>query len=341
MQAWAILAREVVKAEHPDYEVVSCFSCFDLAQWPKQTVDELIRHGRTKQYDPLLARLAGTFGVDEVGLRQEFWDYGSKAALHFESTRCTNAVAWQWASSSSSSTAARKRHPASNLEVVLAEYVCISASDSIIEHDFSRVKQLLGEHRLNAREEAESDMVTVLLSDPVHDSEMFAHATHVWHELYGDVRRSADRQPRSDKGLSRKVKMDDLQGAPSEKQWLKQRRIAVSELVTTPPSKMLRKEDLGEEVWTPAHEKELLFNARKHEANLFNALRSNTVKAHEVPAAVCEAAAQHFEKVVRLTQSRPRVCQFHQCAWIVGDAAIGAPSNLRTSRSTWKIADDI
>lgn len=46
--------------------------------------------------------------------------------------------------------------------------------------------------------------------------------------------------------------------------------------------------------------KELLFNAWKHEANLFNALRSQTVKAHEVPAAVREAAAQHFEKVVRL-----------------------------------------
>jgi hypothetical protein len=143
MQAWAILAQEVVKAEHPDYEVVSCFSCFDLAQWPKQSVDELIRHGRTKQYDPLLARLAGTFGVDEVGLRQEFWGYGSKASIHFELTSCTNAAAWQWALASSSSSAARKRHPASNLDIVLTEYVCISASDSVIEHDFSRVKRLL------------------------------------------------------------------------------------------------------------------------------------------------------------------------------------------------------
>ena len=77
MQAWAILAKEVVKAEHPDYEVVSCFSCFDLAQWRKQSVEELVRHGRTKQYDPPLARLASTFGVAEVGLRQEFWDYGN------------------------------------------------------------------------------------------------------------------------------------------------------------------------------------------------------------------------------------------------------------------------
>jgi hypothetical protein len=93
MQAWAILAQEVVIAEHPDYEVVSCFSCFNLPQWPKQSVDELIRHGRTKQYDPVLARLASTFGVCEVGLRQEFWDYGSRASLHFESTHCTNAVA--------------------------------------------------------------------------------------------------------------------------------------------------------------------------------------------------------------------------------------------------------
>ena len=327
MQAWAILAKEVVKAEHPDYEVVSCFSCFDLAQWPKQSVEELVRHGRTKQYDPPLARLASTFGVGEVGLRQEFWDYGSKASLHFESTHCTNAMAWQWALATSSSSAARKRHPASNLDVVLAEYVCISASDSVIEHDFSRVKRLLGEHRLNASEEAESDMVIVILSDPVCDSEMLEQATQVWQELYGDVRRSAERQHRSDKGLPR-VKMEDPQGAVSEKQWLKKRRTSVSELITTPPARVLRKEDLGDEVRTPAHEKELMFNARKHEANLFNALRSNTMKAHEVPAAVNESAAKHFEKVVRLAPIGPRLCQVHKYARILGDAAIEAPRDL-------------
>ncbi len=304
MQAWAILAREVVIAEHPDYEVVSCFSCFDLSQWPKQPVDDLIRHGRTKQYDSRLARLASTFGVCEVGLRQEFWDYGSRAVLHFESTHCTNAAAWHWALSGSSSLAARKRHPAANLAVVLAEYVCISASDSIIEHDFSRVKQLLGEHRLNAKEESESDMVTVLLSDPSYDSEVFTHASAVWRELYGDVRRTAQRPTRTDKGSVRKVKTDDSPGVPSEKEWLKRRRTAVSALLTTPPAKTVRKEELGDDVWTRAHDKEVLFNTKKHAVNLYNALRSNTVKAHEVPAQVCVNSAAHFDKVTKTMVAR-------------------------------------
>jgi hypothetical protein len=304
MQAWAILAQEVVIAEHPDYEVVSCFSCFDLAQWATQTVDDLIRNGRTKQYDSRLARLASTFGVCEVGLRQEFWDYGSIAVLHFESTHCTNAVAWQWALSGSSSAAARKRHPTTNLAVILAEYVCISASDSIIEHDFSRVKQLFGEHRLNSKEESESDMVMVILSDPSYDSAVFTHASVVWHELYGDVRRTAQRCTRTDKGLLRKVKTDDSPGVPSEKEWLKRRRTAVSELITTPLAKTVRKEDLGDDVWTGAHDKEMLFNAKKHEVNLYNALRSNTVKAHEVPARVCEHSDAHFGKVTKKMVAR-------------------------------------
>jgi hypothetical protein len=304
MQAWAILAQEVVIAEHPDYEVVSCFSCFNLAKWPKQSVDELIRHGRTTQYDPLLARLASTFGVSEIGLRQEFWDYGSRAALHFESTHCTNAAAWHWALSGSSSPAARKRHPASNLAVVLAEYVCISASDSIIEHDFSRVKQLLGEHRLNAKEESESDMVTVLLSDPSFDSEVFTLVSVVWQELYGDVRRTAQRLPRSDKGALRKVRTDDNPDVPSEKEWLKRRRTAVSALLTTPPAKTVCKEDLGDDVWTGAHDKEVLFNTKKHAVNLYNALRSNTVKADEVPAQVCVNSAKHFDKVTKAMVAR-------------------------------------
>ena len=122
--------------------------------------------------------------------------------------------------------------------------------------------------------------------------------------------------------------MEDPQGAVSEKQWLKKRRTSVSELITTPPAKVLRKEDLGDEVSTPAHEKELMFNTRKHEANLFNALRSNTVKAHEVPAAVNESAAKHFEKVVRLAPIGPRLCQVHKYARILGDAAIEAPRDL-------------
>ena len=45
MLAWMKLAEEVVRAEHPAFELVPCFSLFDLNQFPQQTA------ARIKQED--------------------------------------------------------------------------------------------------------------------------------------------------------------------------------------------------------------------------------------------------------------------------------------------------
>ena len=204
MQAWAILAKEVVAAEHPAHEVVSCFSCFDLRGWQQQTPQEVRHRGRTKRYDELLRRLGSTFGVDTPSLVNEFFDIGGFAFAYFVENECSNLDAWAYALKSFSSTAqARKRHPAEHLKVVLAEYACISASDSIIESDFSRVKKLLTENRLCLTKELESDVVMILVSDPATDKNAIQGAQEVFQELYASTRKSS-RTPRSDKGASRR-----------------------------------------------------------------------------------------------------------------------------------------
>ena len=188
MQAWTVLAREVVVAEHPAYELVSCFTCFDLERWPQQCPHELIRHGRTKQFDDDLGRLATAFSVDPRGLTNEFFDLGDRAHVYFDKAKCSNLQAWQWAMSSTSLPLARKRHPIDNLQHVLAEYSCMSASDSCIERDFSRVKSLLGEQRLNIAEDTESNLLILLLSEPSDDADAIKHAQKVWKELYAGSR---------------------------------------------------------------------------------------------------------------------------------------------------------
>ena len=90
---------------------------------------------------------------------------------------------------STSSPAARKRHPAHYLELVVAAYAGLTSSDSIIERDFGRVKKLFGEHRLNCNDQTRSDLVIVLLSDPLDDKKLINTAKDVWAELYADVRR--------------------------------------------------------------------------------------------------------------------------------------------------------
>ena len=118
-------------------------------------MDDILKSGRARQYDEQFKRLADTFQVDVAGLAREFWDHGSRAELEFKKAKISNQVAWSRALAKTSAAAARARHPVINLQVALAEYVCISASDSIIEHDFSRIKKVLGEHRLNAKEDVD------------------------------------------------------------------------------------------------------------------------------------------------------------------------------------------
>lgn len=215
MQAWCLLAKEVVLAEHPDFEIIACFACFDLAEFPKDSLDKIIQKGRSDKFNNDLQNLARAFNVNEVGLTQEFWDYGARASIHHDKTDCSNVAAWQWAHKASSSAAARKRHPVSNLELVLAAYVSMSSSDSIIEHDFSRVKKLLGESRLHCKDGTENDLVMVLLSPPELDTEVVQRALYVWSELYSGTRGRHEGESRIDKGTKRAHRNDQTgDGAP-------------------------------------------------------------------------------------------------------------------------------
>lgn len=163
-----------------------------------------------------------------------FFDIGDLAASHLQKTKCCNQTAWEWALASTSSSAARKRHPVSNLEVVLAEYVCMTSSDSIIERDFSRLKLIMGDHRLTGKDGFESDMAIILLSDPEHDDLVINGAMAVWSELYPGVRTVSTE--RIDKGVRRKNRAEKGDDLVSEQQWLKQRRVAVGQLAEmTPP----------------------------------------------------------------------------------------------------------
>ena len=96
--------------------------------WPRQTVSDTLRGGRSKICDEVLSRSANAFNVNEVGLRAEFWDLGGIAAAHFDNQQVSTYEVWTEVARRTSTAASRKSHPISNLEIVLAEYFTISAS---------------------------------------------------------------------------------------------------------------------------------------------------------------------------------------------------------------------
>ena len=171
MVAWARLAKRVVEAEHPCFELISNFDIFDLSQWPDNGMSTI----RQAQAESLM-RLCSTFGVDQDAFLAEFRDIGKIAQAHYKAEQCDNLQAWVWALQSTHSKPARMRHPCNHLSKILARYSCMTSSDSVLERDFSRLQQLLTCHRLSADEAAEEDICLLMLMDAELDKSVLKQA---------------------------------------------------------------------------------------------------------------------------------------------------------------------
>ncbi len=279
-----------------DFETVYCFHVFNLSNFPKLTAEVLKSSGLPTQFDVPLKRLAGAFQVEWTALKQEFFDIGSIALSRIKEMQSENLDAWVWAlARAASSFASRQRHPVSNLEVVLAEYACMSSSDSVIERDFSRMKWLLSEQQLNASTMVESDFLMLAVSDPSHDKRVIQVAGQVWQELYSSARSRPN--SRFDKGVARlkaagQPDEDLTPEKPTEGQFKKRRRgkFGCPDLSAAVPAS-------SSEAWTEGHDKEVTFNAKKQLNRLFEAVRSGSVDAAELPVPVLEECVAHFRTV--------------------------------------------
>ncbi|CAJ1336854.1 unnamed protein product, partial [Effrenium voratum] len=163
MLAWRALAEQVVRAEHPSFELVQCFSAFDMECFEQQAASMTASN---LQCSEALRRVASSLQLDLEELISEYLDLGSIALAFWrnQNRERSNLQCWQHAIDSTSSSAARRRHPVNSLAVALAHYGCMTSSDSVVERDFSRVKHVLGEKRLQCAIEAENDIVVIALS---------------------------------------------------------------------------------------------------------------------------------------------------------------------------------
>ena len=305
MLQWSTLAMDVLAAEHPDFELVSSFSCFDLEQLARLLPE--CRHGFPAALTEPLRRLASTFQLDESKLLSEFADHGAVAAHRWKETGGCNLNAWQYALQVTSSTAARVRHPAEQLEQVLAEYAAMTSSDSIIERDFSKVKHLLSEQQLHATAGVESDSIMLAVADPGHDRLVLKQARELWSELYPPCRqRIRERFDKNVKrpGAQKQAQTDDAAGC-TETEFKRRRRQQQLEGPAQPGT------IVPTEPWdvSEAHMNERNFNAEKRQKRLFEALRSGTVSAAEVPVEMLEAAVEHFSKAQKTMVARERAEQ--------------------------------
>ena len=167
MQAWARLAKIVVAAEHPCFELIAQFHVFDLSKWP-----DVAAGGGYESFGPsqmeAIRRLSSSFDVDEGVFLSQFADIGSLAHARWQKTQCVNLDAWVWAMQVTGSRASRMRHPADQLSIVLSRYSAMTASDSVLERDFSRLQRF----EVSGSEVSEENICLLRLMDPALDEDV-------------------------------------------------------------------------------------------------------------------------------------------------------------------------
>lgn len=93
--------------------------------------------------------------------------------------------------------------------------------------------------------------------------------------------------------------------ALSREEWLCKRREVVNQESATTPVKRMKPSDVAE-VWTPEHDKELNFNAKKQSLRVFEGLRSKAIKLEELPEDVRSMAGKHFATIEKNMLARER-----------------------------------
>jgi hypothetical protein len=185
MQNWWTLARAVLSAEFPDFDVVRCFSAFDL---PRVEGGGLA-HLRLVPRDALV-RVANFLALNPEGLVAEFRDLRVVAERVRQTTTCSNASDWA-AEIHDTQTSPKRRacYKVRHLLPALRRYMVYSGSSSGVEQCFSKCKFLMGERR-NFRERAKQ-RVLVLSTSARHatkDAELCSSARLLWAANFGRPR---------------------------------------------------------------------------------------------------------------------------------------------------------
>ena len=129
MQDWWALAQAVLSAEFPDFDVVRCFSAFDLPR---------VEGGGLAHLKPVprdaLIHVAGFSALDPEGLVAEFQDLRIVAERLRQTTSCSNASAWVTAVHDTQTSPKRRAYyKVRSLLPALRRYMGYSGSSSGVE----------------------------------------------------------------------------------------------------------------------------------------------------------------------------------------------------------------
>ena len=260
MAAWVRLCMDTVRAEFPDWEVITAFGALSL------------KICATNQFvTDSLQRLAQTFDVDPSALKSQYVDFRRTAVVK-HTQGVSNYDAWKESvravdASGGQTRTAHQRHA---LREILARYgAFLGASTSCCERTFASLVNAVGPQRSSmSGVSMTNDLKLVLLAGPHcqdNDDRIVDGAMKVWMSVLPPVRKSGKaRRTRWVSGLA-------ANGRPStvETNFLVARRSAVSSMSVASKKRTFSEMQhaavaLSASVWTAKHDQAVSLILSEH-----------------------------------------------------------------------------
>jgi hypothetical protein len=173
MQNWMHLARQVTRAEFPNFDCLGAFALFRLD--PKSSG---ATQSQTDCTDEFCQRLAKVANVDWAELKAQVEDHRPYALQTQQSTNCSVSEAWKASIDASQRTRVmRERHPADALRRVLWRFGAYGGSTSGVERVFAMGKSASGINRTDLQDCCINDDLLLLCDQTSVDDTALVRTT--------------------------------------------------------------------------------------------------------------------------------------------------------------------
>ena len=295
MGSFTVVAKEVLEAEFPSYDLNRAFCIFNLASsggglTPHSSMPEEVSSN--------FRRLAQAFNVDVFELVGQYNDHLPMARRVKMLTNSSNQDAWS-AALHKTQRHSKSSHPAGALFPVLQRYLCYTVSTAKVEQSFSKLKRVMGEQCLGGSATFEARLAKVVLdrTGTSKDNSRIQRARELWAEHWSTCRRPYSE--RLDKGVARPHRRH------GERQWVRVRRDVVGRVAAR-----RRRADTEDGLTsavdagglTPAHCKVIEKQRQKGAKRKASALLEGTLLPEEQEDALEDAATEKVNMCKRAKQ---------------------------------------
>ena len=295
MKCWCRLARAIVEAEFPDFQVVMAFSIFNLGS-------ERLEAGTkfsdiTPKQNRDMERLCKILDVDLLVFKEQFMDHRALAERAWAKGTDDKLMCWREALARNSARPEQAaKHPHSELLRVLIRFGAWKASTSGVEQSFGRLalKGVDESHRANMLPDTEQWVFKIAVDykpsmGRAQRQKLITDAQKIWVEVYQRHRR------RSGERVVTRQEIEKKRSTCSEASILRARREAVRQLPASAGGHALH--DIPG--WGGTHAKEESFQRAKLQARRVAACLDGLLLPDEVDADLRDAAEAEETRQLR------------------------------------------